>query len=167
MNRDSITKPSKTYWHQWGVPAAYAILWILGIVGTTNVTGFWDNFNDSIQIAISLGIVFLLFILEIALLFADIVLQKRIKALHVRISSFFAAFVTIIALSMFCSGAYLIAPEYAPNRINISVIAFIVLSALAKGMHIWLQNNLDQFAVELNSTDVSGTYKQSFTSEKR
>ncbi len=137
---------------------------------TTDVIGIWSDYPSNLQLIISLGIIFFIFLFEIALLFADVVLESKIQTFSVSIGYFLAVFIATLAIAMLAVGAYLVLISLSPpdNKAkNGPLIVFITLSAFAKGMQVWLQNNMDRYNVKLNLEDATGTYVLSFEPDKQ
>lgn len=160
----NIKKKPASLMHRWGIPVSYVCLWLVGIFLSTNILGIWDSVDSDTQTIASIAVVFFLFLIETSLLFTDMALENNIKVLHIRICIFWAIWVFMIALAFFAILFFWIYREYMTNCIMI--VLFVLLTAFAKGMYAWLQNNLERFSEEVNIPDMGVEYILSFQSNE-
>lgn len=170
MNRIRITTeniaPDNLWEHKWGIPIAHALLWTIGIFVTTDLLEIQSKlFTPDEKLAVSLGTVIVIFFGEIVFSFLDVVLEQKIQLLNVTfcryIALLFAISATIVVL-MFFGCHFLFEPDTRiTGKVLIAVLIFV--SAFAKGMEIWLQNNWERYSVDV--PDPSGTYVLGYTIE--
>lgn len=138
--------------HRWGIPIAHASLWIIGMFVTTDLLGVLDKWFNSDTYAIkifSLGIVVAIFFGEIVFTFLDVLYTQKIKTLDIEICRFFAFLVTILVATVLLMylGCYFLSD--CPTTGTTFLGLLIVVSAIAKGSEIWLQNNWDRYAIDI------------------
>lgn len=150
-NRIAIEE-EKLRLHKWGIPAAHAFLWTIGMFITTDLwdvlSGWFGPDSDSLM-AFSLGTIIVIFFGEIIFSFLDIILEQEIKTINVTFCYFLALLVTVLAaiVMLMYFGCYFLPSCPISGKILIGLL--IVVSAFAKGMEIWLQNNWERYTVDV------------------
>lgn len=151
---------SETFMHKWGAPLSHGILWALGLCITLNVNGilFYIDPTEKTHEGIQLLIVFIIFLFEVAVSFFSTACERRIRAVSIRIFKVIALFVLIVASTLIAAGIYFISKCSTTQLIT--ALALIGTSSVTKGLEIWIQNNLDEYAVEIQDGD--GDYESTF-----
>lgn len=136
--------------HKWGIPISHVGLWIIGLLVTTDYYGILkENFSEEEIYAVSIGTVVVIFFLEIVLSFVDVVIEKKISVLNVTFLKYVALLVTtivVVVVLMFLGCHFL------PSNPDVGrgfVRWLIIISALTKGMQVWLQNNWGEYVVDV------------------
>lgn len=143
---------NKIWMHKWGIPILHAILWIIGLLITTDFLGILKLVfpSNSAQYAISLGAVVVIFFGEIILTFIDCAIEKENSCLNMTFCNFIASLIaTIVAIVVFMFlGCYFIAEADTQWLGKFLISLVILVSATTKGMEIWLQNNWDKYTLD-------------------
>lgn len=137
--------------HSLGIPIAHALLWLIGILVTTDlldVLGKW--FDKDTQLIVSVATVIIIFFGEIVFSFIDVVLDKKIRYLNANFLYYIAILILAIILMVILMflGHYFL-PNSETRLIGKFLIGILILdSTFVKGMEIWLQNNWNHYAVD-------------------
>ena len=128
--------------HQWAVPIAHAMLWIIGL--TLTFKGFeWED--KSWTQLYGLVCVFSVFVTEIAITYLDLLTQREkysSDALPVALTVFsIALFVTALTLLVLLNFVHESYNKYSVNTIWLWLFMFLTTSL--KLLEVWLPNNID------------------------
>lgn len=139
----------RTWLHKWGVPIAHALLWIIGMLVTVDLFDKIDTWfpERHTKLGISLGTIIIIFFAEIIISFVDVVAENRIRNINITFLYYIALLLTTLILAnllMFLGCYFMNAPI---GKILIFILIFV--SAYAKGMEIWIQNNWDKYTVDI------------------
>lgn len=152
MNNLKNKSDSKIRLHRREIPILHAILWIIGLFITTDFLGILKSMfpDDSVQYAISLGTVIVIFFGEIILTFIDCAIEKENLFLNMTFLKFIAlliATIVVIVVFMFL-GCYFHAEVDTRGWGDLLIGIVIFVSATTKGMEVWLQNNWDKYTLD-------------------
>lgn len=151
----SEVKEGNLWNHKWGIPIAHTLLWIIGMFVTTDVLGVLKQCfpADSVFLAVSLGTVIVIFFGEIIFTFLDVVLEQKIKIINITFFYYLALLIAVVVVTVVLMflGCYYYAADESKILGQCLIGMLIIVSAFAKGMEIWLQNNWDKYMIDVPS----------------
>lgn len=159
LEDEQIKKAGSGLWcHRWGVPIAHALLWIIGMLVTTDMFEVLKQWfpNEVVSLGISMGGVASIFFLEVVFSFLDILIDQKVKFINKSFLGYIALLIVIfvIIVALLFGSCYFLNIGFK-ERGQLLVGMLIIVSAFAKGMEIWLQNNWDKYNVADISAMVS------------
>lgn len=131
--------------HSWIIPLLHAALWLLAYSGTKQfLTGYEDKIWAPV---VDVSILCMIFFIEFAITSMDIFFLYPNKNASMSLVVPFGIIVLLFAIIFAAVILYLanISAESATKFL----LAIIIISATAKYMEIWLQNNISKFTINI------------------